>query len=221
MTSHNYVQEAIPEFLTDEDPNERLTNHGPEGLRDAELLAILLGIPTTKAIRIIDENRIQLLTTPRAEMVKHVTPRQAARITAAIELSRRVLREGMGSKPCITSPADTLPHLAGIREQRKECFQVLCLNARNQVIRQETVSIGSLSSSIVHPREVFGLAIEHSAASLIIAHNHPSGDTTPSREDIDVTKRLQKAGEILGVEILDHIIISQEGFISLRDEGLL
>jgi DNA repair protein RadC len=216
-----YVQEALPAFLTHEDPHDRLHQLGPEHLRSAELLSLLLGIQADQAIKLLDTLGISLLTQTREELEQHITPRQAARIIAAVELSRRALDNDRGAKPSITSPADTLPHLSHIRDQKKEHFQVLCLNARNQVIHHETISIGSLSSSIVHPREVFQLAIEHTAASVILAHNHPSGDTTPSRDDIDVTRRLQNAGEILGIDVIDHIIISHDDFLSMKEQGLV
>ncbi|MBT4611767.1 MAG: DNA repair protein RadC [Gemmatimonadetes bacterium] len=216
-----YVQEALPEFLTRENPQARLDEHGPQHLRSAELLSLLLTIPTDQAKKLLENQSVDLLFLPLQELKDHVTPRQAARIVAAIELSRRALSKHYGAKPSIASPVDTLAHLSQIRDQKKEHFQVLCLNARNQVIHHETISIGTLSASIVHPREVFQLAIEHTAASVIIAHNHPSGDTTPSREDLDVTQRLQKAGEIIGIDILDHIIISHDNYISLKEQGLM
>ena len=138
-----------------------------------------------------------------------------------MELVQRVLREAPSLPPVVTSPVDALPLLAELRELRKEHFLCLCLNARNQVIHKETVSIGSLSASIVHPREVFQLAIQHHSASLILAHNHPSGDVSPSRDDIDLTRRLINAGEIMGIDILDHLIISASDFLSLKEKGLM
>jgi DNA repair protein RadC len=216
-----YVQEALPEFLTHQDPQARLQQHGPAHLRSAELLSLLLGIQTDQAKQLLQDHSTDLLAKPLEQLEEILTPRQAARIISALELSRRALEKGLGSKPCINSPTDTLPHLGNIREQRKEFFQVLCLNARNQVIHHEIISIGSLSASIVHPREVFQLAIEHTAASVILAHNHPSGDTTPSRDDIDVTRRLQKAGDIIGIDVLDHIIISSSGFLSMKEQGFM
>lgn len=97
----------------------------------------------------------------------------------------------------------------------------LYLNARNQVIHRETVSIGSLSASIVHPREVFQAAVSHSAAGVILAHNHPSGDVSPSQEDLELTRRLVQAGQIMGIEVLDHLIIGTEEFFSLKEQGLM
>ena len=123
--------------------------------------------------------------------------------------------------PAISNPADAIPMISEIKDERKEHFICLYLNARNQIIHKETVSIGSLSASIVHPREVFLVAITHSAASLILAHNHPSGDVSPSQDDIDLTHRLVRAGEIMGIEILDHIIVASTDFVSLKSRGVI
>ena len=129
--------------------------------------------------------------------------------------------KGLGVPPAISNPADAIPMVSEIRNERKEHFLCLYLNARNQIIHKETVSIGSLSASIVHPREVFLVAITHSAASIILAHNHPSGDVSPSQDDIDLTHRLVRAGDIMGIEILDHIIVASTDFVSLKNRGLI
>jgi len=110
--------------------------------------------------------------------------------------------------------------LTEIKDQRKEFFLCLYLNARNQVIHKEVVSIGSPSASIVHPREVFQVAVAKSAASIVLAHNHPSGDVSPSRDDVDLTRRLQRAGVIMGVDILDHLIIAADQFLSLKEQEI-
>ena len=144
-----------------------------------------------------------------------------ALLVVAFELARRGLQKGLGVQPIISRPADALPLLAEIRDERKEHFLCLCLNARNQVVHKEVISIGSLSASIVHPREVFQVAIAHTSASIILAHNHPSGDATPSREDIDLTRRLVEAGRIMGIDILDHIIICDSEFLSFKEHRLM
>ena len=123
--------------------------------------------------------------------------------------------------PIISTPVETIPLLAEIKDQRKEYFVCLYLNARNQVIHKEVISIGSLSASIVHPREVFQVGVYHSAASIILAHNHPSGDVSPSKDDIDLTHRLREAGLIMGIEVLDHIIIAAGDFVSLKETGIV
>ena len=124
-------------------------------------------------------------------------------------------------QPIVSCPADTLPLLTELKDQRREHFLCLYLNARNQVVHKELISIGSLSASIVHPREVFQVAVTRAAASIILAHNHPSGDVTPSKEDIELTRRMVEAGGIMGIDILDHIILSESDFLSLKERGLM
>ena len=124
-------------------------------------------------------------------------------------------------EPTISCPADCIPFLLDIREEKREHFVALYLNARNQIIQKSTISIGSLSSSIVHPRELFKEAIQYSAASIILGHNHPSSDTSPSQDDIELTRRVVKAGDILGIDVLDHVIISKEDFLSIKERGLM
>ena len=151
--------------------------------------------------------------------LKGVGKAKAAILLAAFELARRALDKGLGVLPIISTPTETIPLLAEIKDQRKEYFVCLYLNARNQVIHKEVISIGSLSASIVHPREVFQVGVYHSAASIILAHNHPSGDVSPSKDDIDLTHRLREAGMIMGIEVLDHIIIAAGDFRQPQGDG--
>ena len=137
-----------------------------------------------------------------------------------MEIARRALHKGLGILPVISTPTETIPMLADIKDEQKEFFVCLYLNARNQVIHKEVISIGSLSASIVHPREVFTVAVQHHAASIILAHNHPSGDVSPSKDDIDLTHRLREAGNIMGIEVPDHIIIATGDFVSLKEIGI-
>ncbi len=151
-----------------------------------------------------------------ADAAKPKTPR----MVALDEYTRR--NTGRDPRPVIDSAravAAVIP--AAVRAAKKEHFMALYLNARRQLIHLETVSIGTLSASLVHPREVFGPALGHATAAVIAVHNHPSGDTTPSSEDRDVTRRLQRAGELLGVPLADHVIVSESGFFSFREHGLL
>ena len=145
---------------------------------------------------------------------------EATRLSAAIELARRLLwpEEGLGP---IRSPRDACRAAAGIVSADREHFLVLYLNARNAVIYKETVSIGSLNANIVHPREVFRPAIANGAASVILVHNHPSGDVSPSREDLSLTSRLVEAGRLIGIEVLDHLIVSGRRYLSFRSESYL
>lgn len=221
----------VRERCREEDmPRERLLNCGAEALRDEELLAVLLGtgyrgrhvLEVARGIleQFANEELVEL-DLAQWRRVKGVGKVKAAQLVAAFELARRGLGKGLGTRPVIASPADALPLLEEIRDQRREHFLCLYLNARNQVIFREVVSIGSLSASIVHPREVFQAAIAHSAASVVLSHNHPSGDVSPSRDDIELTRRLVRAGEIMGIDVLDHIIMAAQDFLSMKERGLM
>lgn len=211
-------------------PRERLARYGAEALRDHELLAIVLGTGY-RGRHVLEVAQAVLDGYPVAELMrmdleqlgrqKGLGPAKASVLMAAFELTRRGLQQGLGVLPVISCPAETVSLLTEIKDQRKEYFLCLYLNARNQVIHKEVISIGSLSASIVHPREVFQVAVYHSAASIILAHNHPSGDVSPSEDDVELTRRLAKAGEIMGIEVLDHIIITTADFLSLKEQGLL
>lgn len=144
----------------------------------------------------------------------------ATRLSASIELARRLLLPGDDHGP-IRSPRDAVRVLAGIRAEEKEHFLALYLNSRNVIIYKETISIGSLNANIVHPREVFRPAISRSAAAVVLAHNHPSGDVTPSQEDLRLTARLVEAGKLLGIEVLDHIIVADGRYLSFRSEAYI
>ena len=210
-------------------PREKLERLGPEALRDEELLAILLrtgyegrnvleisrGIIKRYPVNNLVDMDLKQLTT-----IKGIGQAKAAGLVAGFELAKRGLNQGIGIEPSITSPVDVLGFLTDIKDRRKEYFVALFLNARNQVICREDVSIGSLNASLVHPREVFAPAVGSSAASVILAHNHPSGDVTPSREDIELTRRMVQAGEIMGIEVLDHLIVGAERFLSMKEANV-
>jgi DNA repair protein RadC len=211
-------------------PRERLSRNGVQGLRDDELPAVVLGTGyrghgvVEVARHILDVHPKEELVTMKLEALRRlrgVGRVKAGLLVAAFELARRGLQTGLGVQPVVSCPADVVPLLVDIRDQPKEHFVCLYLNARNQVIHQEVISIGSLSASIVHHREVFQVAISHTAAGGILAHNHPSGDATPSREDIDLTSRLVETGRIMGIDILDHIILCDSEFMSLKEHGLM
>ena len=152
----------------------------------------------------------------RLSGLKGVGVSRAAGLVAAFELARR--SRGSDGRAVLDSPARVLEQIpAAVRAGKKEHLLAFYVNARSQLIHQETVSIGTLSASLVHPREVFSPAIAHCAAALIVAHNHPSGDCTPSSEDKDATRRLCRAGELLGIPLLDHLVVSASGFFSFKD----
>ena len=208
----------------DDQPREKLHRVGPEGAKNEELLAIILrdGSLSSSSAILRDHPVEQLMTMPRDRLsrIKGIGTRRADTLIAAFELARRGLGQGIGILPCISRPTDVLPVIADIRDKKKEYFLAVFLNARNQVICREDVAIGSLNASLVHPREVFVPAVGSSAAAVILAHNHPSGDVTPSREDIELTRRMAQAGEIMGIEVLDHIIVASERFLSLKEAKL-
>lgn len=141
-------------------------------------------------------------------------------MAACFELSRRLEAFQVEQKPKISSPEDVYRRIYPmLREQKKEFFILLCLDTKNQIIRQETISIGSLNANVVHPREVFRIALLESAAHIIVAHNHPSGDPTPSSEDIEITKKLVETGKMMGIDVLDHVIIGDGRHFAMKEAG--
>ncbi len=213
-----------------ERPRERMLQEGPRALSNQEILAILLRTGTKKESVLQLSQRVlatfdglTLLKDAAIEelcKIKGIGEAKAVEISAAIELGRRIHSMQTDERYVIRSPEDVSNYvMEDMRFLQQEHFDCLYLNTKNQVMHRKTVFIGSLNASIVHPREVFKEAFRRSAASIICLHNHPSGDPTPSREDIDVTKRLNEAGKVLGVELLDHIIIGDRKFVSLKEQG--
>lgn len=160
-------------------------------------------------------------TIPELREIKGIGTAKAVQLTAAIELARRSLAAPREPNQIIKCPADVSDLLTEMRYLDREYFKVISLNTKNRVLRIETVAIGTLNSCVVHPREVFKNQVKHSAAAIIIAHNHPSGDPAPSSEDTTITTRLIDAGKILGIEVLDHIIIGNGRYLSFKEKGLM
>ena len=210
---------------TEETPNQRLERLGPQAVKDCELLACALGQQAADRAECIlasyPKESLVDLDVGQLSRIDGISRTKARTLIAAFELARRGLHRGLGVQPVVSAPGDCLHYLTDIKDQRREHFVCLYLNARNQVSHKELVSIGSLSSAIVHPREVFRFGVELSAASVILAHNHPSGDVSPSQDDINLTRRLVQAGEILGIDVLDHVIIGRDDFLSLKERGLI
>ncbi len=226
-----------------ERPRERLLAEGPESLTDGQLLAIVLrvGRHDRSAVQVgmdllerlgglqdlrqgLQQGLQGLANRSTKELcsVPGIGPAKAAQIKAAIELGKRVLSTPLTEGTVITRSQLVFKHYyPGLRDLRQEVFKVILLDAKHAVIRDKTVSEGTLTSSLVHPREVFNEAVRESAAAVIFLHNHPSGDPKPSKEDRMLTVRLQEAGEILGVQVLDHVIIGDNRYISFADEGWL
>jgi DNA repair protein RadC len=221
-TTGFYVREAFPAFGSGLSPRERADQVGLENLKDGELLMLALNVQEEKSRCIMESYSLAELPSLSPDKLESIVGGpKAQQLLCTFELARRAFQKGLGIQPAISSPADTLPFLTAIKDQQKEHFVCLYLNARNQLICQEVISIGSLSASIVHPREVFAVAISRSCASVLLAHNHPSADVTPSKDDIELTRRLVKAGEILGIEVIDHIIIGRDDYLSMKERGLL
>ena len=214
----------IKDLPKHEMPREKLIEKGAINLKDAELLAILLrtGI---KGKNVIEVSKGILKKYPMKKLisldfktlsdVKGIGPAKATHILAAFELTKRALEVEDNNLPTINSAKDAVAQLQELRTAKKEHFVVLYLNARNQLIHKETISIGTINASLVHPREVFKPAIEYLAVSIILAHNHPSGGCEPSEADIMLTGRLSDAGSLLGIEVADHVIITKDNFKSI------
>ncbi|GGH68657.1 UPF0758 protein YsxA [Compostibacillus humi] len=222
----------IKDVPKEERPRERLLAVGAENLSNQELLAILLG-SGTKQESVMELAKHILMHFEGLKLLKDATIEELIAIKgigyakgililAAIELGRRMHQYRPTENYTIRSPEDGADYIMeDMRLLKQEHFVALFLNTKNQVIHRQTIFIGSLNASIVHPREVFREAIKRSAASIIVAHNHPSGDPTPSQEDIQVTKRLADTGKLIGIEVLDHLIIGDGKFVSLKEKGYL
>jgi DNA repair protein RadC len=230
LTAPNvYTMRDVPQ---EERPRERMLRSGAQALSNAELLAILLRTGTVNesaislAQRLLVEagglRKLLEMDVSQLTALKGIGNAKALQVQAGIELGKRLMRTAQPETVTIRSPRDVALLLSEeLRYLQKEHFVCLFLNTKNHVIGQETLSIGSLDASIVHPREVFRAAIKRSSASLICVHNHPSGDPTPSPEDVDITRRLVEAGSIIGIEVLDHVIIGDVKNSSLKELGLM
>ena len=223
---------TIKELPLSERPRERMIKEGAAALSDADLLGVLLRTGTAEETAVQLGERILLAAGSLAELprfgldevlaIKGMGPAKAVTLLAAIELANRLSSRSRYESLTISSPADAAGLvIEEMRHYLREHFRVLLLDTKNKVLGMEEISIGSLNTSLVHPREVFRPAIRKACASVILIHNHPSGDPTPSSEDIAVTRRLYEAGRLLGIEVLDHVVIGDGKFVSFREKGLL
>lgn len=214
-----------------ERPRERLERLGPEALSAQELLAVVIGrgVSRRSVMDIAQElmrrfgsiNALSQATIEELSKIKGIGIAKAAQLKAAFELAQRRDLAGDRIDVDIKDPQAVVKVVrAGIKDKAKEHFKLVLLNTRNKVIGVSTISVGTLNASLVHPREVFREAVVRSAASVILAHNHPSDDLEPSEEDLKITRRLVEAGRIMGIEVLDHIIITRRDFVSLKGKGL-
>ena len=223
---------TIHDLPVSERPRERLQRYGVEALSAQEILSLILGrgisgeSVTVTAQRLLSRfGNIKGIANASLEelaQVKGIGPAKASQIKASFELANRL--EGYAEpdkKKLVKTPEEVVSFVKGkLKDKKKEHFQVLLLDTRSKLIKISEVSVGSLDTSIVHPREAFKEAISASAASVIFVHNHPSGDPSPSEDDIKLTERLCQAGEVIGIDVLDHIIIGDNEYISLKREGL-
>ncbi len=223
---HRSTIESMPDG---DRPRERLLGTGPGVLTDADLVAVLLGTGqpgegilelATRVTNAIPLRQLHRVPVEELVQVRGMGLARAAQLLAAAELGRRLWPDGDAAS-LVRGPETVFDLTRDIRGLNREHFVGFYLNSRNQVLRREIISIGSLNASIVHPREVYQPAIAVSAASLILAHNHPSGDPTPSEEDLAITRRLVEAGRILGIDVLDHVVVAKDAYASFKERKLL
>lgn len=226
--THSYTVLQLPET---ERPRERLLRHGPESMATAELIAIILGsgmkgrsvleLAQEVVLRFGSAQQLAEATVSELCKIKGLGQAKALQLKAAFSLGIRVSKQAVTSKYRIEHPVHAY-HLVKdeLEREKRELFVVILQDAKGFVIGHHIVAIGTLSSTLVHPREVFLPAIRHSAASIILAHNHPSGDPTPSQHDYDITKILIDAGKLISIPVHDHLVIGERGYSSLRQLGV-
>ena len=223
---------TVRDLPKSERPRERLIKFGPEALSAQELLALIIGrgIPKKSVMNIAQEllarfGNIMAISQASIEAlseIKGIGLAKAAQIKACFELGKRQDLEPELKNYDIKNPQSVVKAIrASIKDKAKEHFKLILLDTRNKIIGISTISIGTLNASLVHPREIFKEAIIHNSASVVLAHNHPSGDPEPSEEDLTITERLVESGKILGIEVIDHIIIGKTNFSSFKERGLI
>lgn len=224
----------VKDLPKEERPREKLARFGAAALSDAELLAILLRTGTKQesvlrvAERLLAEHKerglraLSKIEPKELAKVKGIGMVKAVTVTAALELGKRLAERSAAQKKVINSPKDAADYvMARFRDETREHFLAMLLDKKNQVLAVRVISIGGLTSSVVHPREVFREAVLASAAAVILLHNHPSGNPNPSEEDVSLTERLAEAGRIMGIDVIDHIVIGDNEYISLKETGLV
>lgn len=227
----NEATYTIHEMPSDERPRERLLHYGAQALSSAELIAIILRSGKVgQNVKYLAEallnhfgglTGIARASVRELQVLEGIGPAKAAEIKAALELGRRLLTSAPEERPMIQSPADAANlFMSEMAFLMQEHMRVMLLDTRNRVLKIETVYKGSLNAAIIRTAEIFRPAIKENAASIVIAHNHPSGDPSPSSEDIRATREIIKAGRMLGIDLLDHVIIGNNKYVSLKERGL-
>lgn len=224
----------VRELPADERPRERLLALGPGFLSNAELLAIVLrnGSRDKSALQLAQEilslykddgvSALGRMTAGELMGLQGIGSAKAAEVIAAVELGKRLNTHISRQRAVVTCPEDAADYaMPRFRYEDREHFAVILLNVKNHILSMPVISVGSLTASVVHPREVFKAAIQQTAASMILVHNHPSGDPTPSREDIEVTARMVQVGRVMDIPVLDHIILGNDNYISLKEKGVI
>lgn len=236
MNNVNDIQ-SVKDLPKYERPREKLRNKGVSDLSNKELLAIIISkgikgesvlVTVEKLIKLFGSlQKILEASVEDLMQLRGIGMAKACQLVASFELSRRLVKESLEyeknriKKNAISNPSDIVNYIrTEINDFSKEHFYVISFDVRNRIIGYDEVSKGTLSASLVHPRETFEFAIRRHAAQIIVAHNHPSGDSEPSEDDIRISKRLYDAGKIMGIELLDHIIITKDGYCSLKDKNV-
>ncbi len=222
----------VKDWPENERPRERLLRFGASGISDAQLLAIILrtggggkGV-IALAMQLLEDfgglRNMDGAATGDLLRVKRLGTAKIAQLRASFELGRRLMRETLGDKPVLSSSRSVYSFFAPVvKNMKKEIFLCALLDAKNRFVREVKISEGTLTNSLIHPHEAFKEAIRESAASIIFVHNHPSGDPEPSRDDLAVTEKLKNAGQIVGIAVLDHVIIGDGRYVSLKERGML
>jgi len=222
------AKKKIKDLPKVERPREKLMQYGPEKLSNSELLAILLRSGkrgenvielANKILKRFSKDELPSLTFNDLKDYPGLGPAKACEIIACFELGKRLLKDKKAE--IYLEPKEIWEELKDLRDHRKEHFVIFYLDSRNQEIKREIISVGSLNANLVHPREVFEPAVRNLAAQIILAHNHPSGDPEPSEDDLLLTKKLVESGKILGIEVIDHIIVAKDNFFSFKNKGII
>ena len=215
----------IRDLPEEKKPREKLRKYGPASLKNYELMAVILGKGTRRegilelSKRIMSQYGDQAVLSQgdvdTLEKVLSLSPVQACQVAAAFELGKRLF--GRSTEVFLRSPEEVFEYAKDMARLKKEHLRGLYLDTRNKLIRDEVIAIGTLNASLAHPREIFHPAIDSHAAAILLVHNHPSGDPSPSKDDIELTKQVHEASKILDIEVLDHVIIGSQNYCSLKE----